>query len=358
MKFIKLFTITGFLLAPTLTFSQNFKISKTSDSYPISKQSIIYALPRTGLTININLIRTTITKGVYAEYAEKYLGLKNVPLKDSTFWTISGIDINPFNEPDPEQYYALTFKTFPANIESLLSKDNFGILLDLSGKWQRPYKTTPDYDNTYNISDPRIIAETQVEHVDTLYKTILSDSTFIRVPVFKKQIIAKTQEDLIKESAHQLIKTRKTRIKMVRGEYDYRPDATTLRVMLEEMQKQEEFYLSLFQGTKTEKKHTVTYTIIPSQDQPTINLCFFNSNEGICDRPGSNNKTLSLQFSKEENKLMSIPLSKTNHSSNVLFYRIPNYTTISLFTNETEFIKARIPIHQFGVIQSMPMRLK
>jgi hypothetical protein len=358
MKFIKLFTITGFLIVPVLAFSQDFKISKTSDSYPISKQSIIYALPRTGFSININLIHTIITKGIYAEYAEKYLGMKDVPFKDTSYWTIAGIDLKPFNEPDPEQIYTLTFKTFPANIESLFSKNNFGIILDLSGKWQQPYKTKLDYDDTNNISDPQIIDETIVEHVDTIYKTILNDSSLIRVPVFKKQIISKTQEDLIKETAHQIIKTRKNRIKMVRGEYDFHPDAATLRIMLDEMQKQEEIYLSLFQGTKTEKKHTVTYTIIPFQDQPTINLCFFNSKNGICDQPGSNNKALSLQFSKEENKLISLLPSNINPISNVLFYRIPNYTTISLYTNGTETIKSRIPVYQFGAIQSMPISTK
>jgi hypothetical protein len=43
---------------------------------------------------------------------------------------------------------------------------------------------------------------------------VVTDSTFTRIPVFKKQIQAKTFEEMAKEAAHELIKTRKRRIKI------------------------------------------------------------------------------------------------------------------------------------------------
>jgi hypothetical protein len=358
MKKTTRLTIIGLFLVYSASFSQDFKISKVADTYPISDQSIIYALPRTGLMIHIDLIKTKITKGIYAEYAQKYLGLENVPMKDSVYWTITGVEIKPFNEPDPEHFYSLTFKTFPANIQSLLSKDNSGIILDPSAKWLQPYQASLPSEEKNEITDLRLIDKIIEERVDTLYKTILNDTSFIRVPVFKKQIIAKTNEDLIRETAHQLIKTRKIRIKLARGEFDFHPDAATLHLMFDEMQKQEEAYLSLFRGTKTEIKNAVSFTIFASNDRSNLDLCYFNAEKGISCQPIKNTDTLSLQFNKEENKLNSLQTTNYKQTSNALYYRIPNYITVSFLLGKTILFKSRIPFYQFGTVQAMSIKAK
>jgi len=335
-------------------FSQNFKISKVNSNYPVSNQSIVYALPRTGITINIEMIKTYVTKGPYAEYAQKYLGISNATMENSEKWTINEITISPYYEPDPEQYYCVNFKTFPENIQTILSKENNGVLLDLSGKWRYSFRDVSDV-NDKIIFDPHFIKETNKEHVDTLYKTILNDTSFVRVPVFKKQILAKTYEDLVKETAHEIIKTRKNRIKYARGEYDYHPDGATLRVMLDEMQKLEDEYLSLFIGKQSKLVVSKTINLIPDKNISESILGYFGENTGWTSMQLKGAESISIQFLKSETP--NLPLLQTDKtlSQNILFYRIPAYFDLLLEINQTEKAKYRVPLYQFGTVEAISL---
>src|SRR5271166_1967795 len=81
-----------------------------------SDQSIIYALPQTTLELSIETTKTIVKKGVYAEYADKYLRIKHVPQEDSQTWAITDTKIETRTEADPSGYYTLLYKTYPDNL--------------------------------------------------------------------------------------------------------------------------------------------------------------------------------------------------------------------------------------------------
>ena len=351
----KIISFSVYLLAiQWAVTAQSFSIEKFSGNNPLINQSIIYALPRTGLNITVELTRVTIKKGIYAEYAQKYLGLTNVPMENSENWKISAIRIVPFNEPDPDQFYSLSFKTFPENLHTLFSMENNGIVFKFSDQWKQNYYL-PTGSDAMQIDDPYYIDETIVEKVDTLYKTIMTDSTFTRIPVFKKQIIAKTAEELVKETAHELIKTRKHRLKLIRGEYDFHPDAKTLQVMIEEMKKQEDYYLALFQGQFQESKFTINYSIYPSKELASQDLGIFSKEKGMVKLGSPGTQSISLQFSKEDHQ--SIPnLIPNKQVQQMLYYRVPAILDVTVFIDQDEQTKVRVPFYQFGSIQVMMMK--
>jgi hypothetical protein len=329
--------------------SQNFKISKTTREIPVDNQSIVYALPRTGITINIEMVRTSISKGPYAEYALKFLGISNAPMENAESWEIHTITISSFNEPDPAHYYSLNFKTFPANIQSLLSKDNNGVLFDLSGKWKQTFVITQETTDKV-VFDPHFVEEIEKEHIDTLYKTILNDTTIVRVPVFKKQILAKTYEDIVKETAHELIKTRKHYLKYVRGEYEHHPDGASLRVMLDEMQKIENEYLELFIGKREIQRVTQSYTLIPDDNLAERNIGYFSKSKGLLKQQDEGALALSVQLIKDETATMPAVLPEKLSDKQILYYRIPAYFKVLVTANQIEKVQYRIPFYQFGTI--------
>jgi hypothetical protein len=334
--------------------TQTFTTSKFSGNNPLTDQSLIYALPRTGLCITLELKKITITKGLYAEYAQKYLGLTNVPMDNSEIWQISEVKIVPFNEPDPDQFYSLSFKTYPENLQMLFSIENNGVIFKYSDQWKQNFIATGT-DKETPIQDPFFIDETIKEKVDTLYKTVLNDSVLVRIPVFKKQIITKTFEDLAKETAQELIKTRKRRLKMVRGEYDYHPDAQTMKLMIGEMKKQEEYYLALFQGEKKEMIYSMTYTVYPTKELSSHELGTFSKERGMTKLRIPGAQSLNLQFLKENSQ--SIPnLIPDKQVQNMLYLRVPAIINVTLFIDQDEKAQVRVPFYQFGSIQGMVMK--
>jgi hypothetical protein len=341
-----------------LAYSQNFEVTKFSNTSPLSKQSIIYALPRTGLKLNLAITKTIIKKGIYADYAQKYLGFDNVPKSDSVFWEITGIELIPFSEPDPEHFFALTFKTYPSNLQTLFTLDKNGILLNPSNNWLQTHSKSISDLTVSTITDPLYTEEVTQEKTDTFYKTILSDTSFIKVPVFKKQIVAKSKEDLIKETAHQLIKTRKIKLKFARGEYEYHPDAATLSIMLKEMAKQEEAYMELFIGSQTKHKQNISFTILPTKDFSQINLCSFNPQNGVSNDFSDEQKIIKILFNNIDTITPVQMVNSKTDAPNTVYYRIPKYYNISIQLNNSEIFKSRIAIYQSGSIIPLSLIIK
>jgi hypothetical protein len=295
------------------------------------------------------MVRTSISKGPYAEYAQKFLGISNAPMENSESWEIRTITISSFNEPDPAHYYSLNFKTFPANIQSLLSKENNGVLFDLSGAWKQSFVIAPENTDKV-IFDPHFIKEIEKEHIDTLYKTILNDTTIVRIPVFKKQILAKTYEELVKETAHELIKTRKHRLKYIRGEYEHHPDGASLRIMLDEMQKIENEYLELFIGKQEAQTVTQSYTLIPENNLAEHNVGYFSKSKGLLNQQEQGAQALSVQLIKDETATLPTVLPEKLSDKQILYYRIPAYYKVLVTANQIEKVQYRIPFYQFGII--------
>lgn len=348
----KLVILALFVAVSSIAFAQSFSISKFTGTQP-SNQSVIYALPQTALNVTIELTKTTLKRGMYAEYAEKYLGIKNAPFGDDEKWTIDDIKLVPVNEPDPDHYYSLTFKTVPENLQSLFSMNQRGILLELSSDWKRNYLAAST-DKRTDIYDPYIIDELVKEKVDTLYKTVVTDSAVTRIPVFKKQIQAKTFEEMAKEAAHELIKTRKRHIKLVRGEYEQQPDGAALKIMLEEMTKLEEFYLSLFLGDRKQEKLTHTFVVYPSNDLAPKKLGSFSVKNGMDTESSSSANIISVQFSRDNEPIA--PGVTPDRGQNVLYFRTPAMLKVSLFIDQTERVQTKVPFYQFGSIQSIALK--
>jgi hypothetical protein len=323
--------------------AQNFKTSAQNNNFTASENSIIYALPRTYLKISVEVTKTTTIKGPYAEYAQKYLGIFDVPLENSTSYKISSIDLQPVNEPDPNCYYAITFKNFPENLRTLLT-NNCGLIL-----YQQPVENKSDIYNEkeFYIFDSRYIDETLKEKTDTLYKTIIKDSSIIKIPVFKKQIQAKSDEDLIKETAHELIKIRKRRLKLARGEYEFHPDGETLKVMFAELQKQEDEYLTLFQGIKHVEKQIYNFLILPDQNLSETKVASFDNIKGINNAEVEN--FITLKFNPETDIKTNTSNTGKQDFSNTIFYRTPVFFKIDILYNNEIVTKFRVPLYQFGL---------
>lgn len=331
--------------------AQSFETSKLNGN-PVSNQSFIYALPQTSIAVNIEIIKTTVKKGPYAEYAEKYLKLTDVPQKDTHFFSLAGIKIEPQAEADPAQYYAITSKTFPENLEHLFSISKNGIIIDFSNTWKEVTLSNLHDNASSTITDPLVLERVFNEKVDTTYNTVMKDSIMQRIPVFKKQKEAKSEEEIIEETANQLIKTRRHKIKILRGEYDFHPDGAALRVMVDELNKYEESLLALFAGTRTVEKQHYIYTFVPQMDALNKDLCYFSPQKGLLNEKSSGTSVISIQVTKGMDVNKGIMPEK---GKNTLYLRIPLMSEVTVKVDDKYTLTSKAPIYQFGTITTMPL---
>jgi hypothetical protein len=328
---------------------------EVSTGIKISDKTIVYALPLTTIKISIEVTKTITKKGIYAEFAEKFLHIKNVPLMDSQAWTVTNTKMETLTEADPLNYYTITYKTYPSNIDKLLSISDKGVILDFSKSYTNSLNQTIFSDKTDSISDPGILSAIITVKTDTFYKTILSDSSYRRIPVIKKQILTKTIEDEANEAAKLILKIRKSRIKLLRGKLTYPPDGESLKLDIEELDKLENTYLDMFTGIKFQEKRNFTYYVTPKKEQLNTDLCYFSSEKGIEPLPLPGNRLLTLQILKVNDlpPAISLPPAKT---SNILYIRIPATVNAILKISDKSIASERLSVYQFGMIQGFPLK--
>ena len=327
-------------------------ISPYSASQPAGQSALVYGLPQTRLYFEVELVKTVIRKGPYAEYASRTLGLQNVPLRDSESWQIRSIRISDTQEVDSKQLYAVSFTDYPQNMDKLLRFTKEGLLLDLTvghvlDNNQSNGKSGDDF-QFVNMA----VSNTTVEKVDTLYKPVETDTAFIHIPVLQRRVMSKTTEELAREAAEQIFDIRKMRLDVLRGDVDHPSDGAAFRLILQTIDTQEKQLLSLFIGAKIESRQTVTYSALPERQATNAELFYFSERAGIVSRNTAGAKPVWYETGK-----VTVPASVTpnRQANNIIYYRIPQVVEITAGVDKSTLVSKQLMVCQFGNIVSFPL---
>lgn len=334
---------------------QQIGVTKSSQDAG-SPQTLIYSLPKTRVDIDIEVTKTTIEAGPYSAYASKYLTITNAPDTDLEDFEITNVKITPVNEPDPDQFYALTFKTYPSNLEKLFSMTQQGLMLDLQNSWNALSRNFPSQNALSAIPFERSIYEPNITvNVDTLYKTILTDASFVKVPIYKKSVEIKNEEDKAKDMSDLILKLRKRRLKLMLGDYDYHPDGTAIKVIVDELAKQEQELMTLFIGKKTTQVTHYYYTQIPAGQQ-SKELTWFSSEKGILAGQQTGASAISISFNMKE-AVASEPVARSaDKTINSIIFRSPVIAQVNIKMGTVVLAEGRIPVYQAGKIMTLPVK--
>jgi len=330
-------------------------VSKNSN---LPNNSYVYALPQTCLLLKVETIRNTYIKGPYASYAEKYLGLKDIAQLDHISWKLGQINIETFNEADTSRYYSLKVKgTMPSGTIKQLSDD--GLIINPYGSVPVKYNQTLKNDTlpTSTVFTSLSIQNFYAERKDTLYKIVMRDSMYVKLPVLKNSIVDKSTEEKAREAADLIMKIRTRRMDMVLDEDEKLPDAESMKVALDVMNKKEKEYLSLFTG-KNFTQHFVNNIIyVPSASKGISNteLFGFSSDEGIIQIQDAESPVI-LRISNTGKTEPLNNLSGLNKKTfHQLLVRIPEVALAELIYEGDVISSSRILISQYGAIVPLPL---
>lgn len=323
---------------------------------------LLYALPLTTLKVEIEYSRTVQKEGPYRAYADKFLGIKDVMTKDSTFWQITGVDIEPVTEVDPDHYYVVKAYDMVPDVEKLTEYLDENLLLtSYPGISENLLFVHTDkkgfYENKIMFTDLSV-KRNQKETLDTLYKARFRDTSFVRIPVYKRELGMKTVEEKAKEAANFVIKIRKRRFKLLAGQYDVFPEGHALDISVRELNALEKEYLSMFMGKEETYTYRKTFYFTPTlyENDKEVILCRFSNSRGIVGIDDKQGDPLTIKL-KSLNKSGSLTdrYEDMEDTSNMIKYRIPDIALLEIKNSNKNLAEGRYKIYQFGDIILMPV---
>ena len=335
-----------------------------------NKNGFYYNLPQTALKVDVIVRHTSLFKGPYTDYAEKYLAVSNIIKQDGDKYEIADVHVSSISRPDPLNYYFVR-KTCSmkknSHLAAYLSDDNSIIGFNIR---------TPDenIEKESKVIGQNIIKRSSVsrlvfsdnlgEKVDTIIEKYKTDTISIERKIYKKVAAEKTSEIKAKEAADYLLKIKDNRFNILTGSSEVNYSEGTIKYMKEQLDREEQKYLSLFTGDSSSSIIKYSFVYIPQNNAISEENALFNfsSKEGIVKTPDSNTETVAITV---ENKHIAKLPSKfqlkldSNHSKKYgFFYRIPDYGKVTVRKGKTMLAENEMLISQFGFISHLPLNLR
>ncbi|MFC2151170.1 DUF4831 family protein [Bacteroidota bacterium] len=339
------------------------RITKLENSKVMPQSGIIYTLPRTNLKFTIEASKTDIIPGPYFEYAEKYMGLENVPEERTSVWKIKNINISTYTDIDPEQYYILE-PSGKINIDFNKLIQNGNILpinKSIEYNFSNEFYGINDSKNEIVFTDLSVTKYIGEEKV-TYYKRVQRDSLFAKVPVTKTQSVYKSFEDKAEEAANFIFMIREKRFELLTGMADFFPEGQSLEVAISELNRLEDDYLELFIGKQVTSNYSATFEFVPTEKelaQPYI-LFRFSEEKGVLSPNDLRGRPIIIELEKKDQTknlsfLMADQINREGvNYKNKLYYRIPDLVQVKIFDGNTLLATRKVNVEQYGTVVLFP----
>lgn len=343
------------------------KVSHVTDGTNLNdKQGVFYALPRTLIQVDVQLMRTEYIAGPYAEYASRYLDLKDVNTSDYNEYEIVDIKLSTVGVPDPEQIYfaEITEKAEKEGKSVLMSLSESGVAMDLIGNV--PDKALEDltgfslkgYTGTENLF--KYYAETNLyEKLDTIIKKVVVDTVTIEKKYLERSWVEKSDEDKALEAANRISSIREARYNLLTGYQEIAYEADALAYMDKQLAQMEKEFLSLFTGLTFQRVLNYSIIVNPNREDAggVLPVFVFSERSGIkaIDAAGGEKVNISIEAMGDFGTLRSI-VSQRNSSASEhgFYYRIPVVAKIKLTVSNDINAEGIFTIGQFGTVSYLP----
>lgn len=361
------------LFSSRSAYAQINVVHINNNTFPATNEGIFYSLPRTVINVTVKIDRIENYKGPYADYAQRFLGLKNVVQENTIEYKISDINISTSFEPDPDQYYFVELgeKISKGEQAGLLRLSDAGIIL---GTIPVPDDTSSQVHHLVNTEEPPLEMEKDAfgelfrnytdisvfEKVDTIRKKVNIDTITLERQYLKKTMVEKSPEQKAKEAADFLSKIKDNRFNLITGFQEVNYNKETLEFMDTQLKNLEREYLKLFTGVKIHRQMTFSYKYIPTPNQinTEIPIFKFNKSKGVQDLDAAGGgKVITIRVQRVGNtNSVSAYLQKAGKTakSNGFYYRIPEYARVTVKVDENTQEEQQCLIDQLGLVTNLP----
>jgi hypothetical protein len=298
-----------------------------------NEAAVVYYMPKNEVLLTLNYSVVEHTPGIFYQYAERYLGTKNVIKENKTSYILNSISSELVSTADTDRAYKIV--ATPGINEQLISLTQDGRLLG------------------YNI-DLEVTEEDDEENSSLSYLTD-QESRYDLMPLLEEQFIASSVAKMAEGAAKQIYRIRETRLNLLAGEVEHVPaDGTAMKLVLEELDKREKALAELFIGKESIEHKSQELIYIPKDEAGEEIICRFSMHSGIVavDDLSGEPVYLLTQATKQELGYM-VEINGKTPTLSQLHYNIPGEGTFTITYKGKELLNKRYPIAQWGV--SVPL---
>jgi hypothetical protein len=333
---MKRILLTGFLLTTSLlAFSQ--LLTEPLKTAKDTANGLIYVLPKTVIKIEVDTRCTEEIPGIYFQYAERFLGLKDFLQTESVHHEIIGFRMKTSEVPDTSQAYLISTGKKGKGLRLEFTPEGF--LKSINGANANlaaapvPAVKSPE----------KACLKTEPKAWETNEASVLT----------KEMQQASSTAKMAELAAAQLFAIRDARFNLLTQDLDKTPsDGRSYEIVLSELNRMENAYLDLFRGKQKESTHTYTYTIVPEKDTTDI-LLRFSILKGVLDRNNLGGNPIFLELKKMPLIADSLHIDRSTAPKGI-YFRSPAKAVLRITDGKDELFSREITVNQFGRVLTLP----
>jgi hypothetical protein len=314
--------------------------------------TVVYALPNTAINFYVEAEKETFIAGPYAQFAQKYLG-ESARSENAVSYTLKKIDVTPYIEADASSRQVVTIpERGSANFLKFCAQGLVVMSDSYTGKgesWRFPSIADNDQFAGKGVGGNLTSATT------TLYKTVKGEGGFQKVAVQQSQVVEKSLEKKAAEAAQSIFDLRRSRVQIITGDTDATFSGEALSAAVEEINRLEQEYLSLFYGISETSIQSMNFDVVPGSD-PSKNMYVafrISDTQGLL--PAGNMAGRPIVLELDIDKAGSLNTDVSGGRGKVIYYRVPAIATARVLDGQTMLMQTRIPVYQLGQTLSFPI---
>ena len=308
---------------------------------PSPAQDVSYALPVTTLSINVEVSQESFFAGPYAAYAHQMLSM-DVEEEDRVTCSLTHVEIVPRVEADPSAWYSCD----PENAALLaLSAQGLVAFRDKEEASQLQWRFLPGLKADFSrrgLTEP----EKQVTRIE--YKPVVTDTAIINIPIEHKILVEKTLEDKATDAADMILAVRKDRLNIATGNTDATYSGEALGAAIQELDRIEQEYLSLFRGYSVKRTLKVSFDVTPSPSARVQRYLVFRLTDDGPVSGGVKGVPYYLELEPEEAEIPDDNSDRKKTKTTAVRYRIPQVCKVRLTEDGHTLLETRLPFYQLG----------
>ena len=318
------------ILASAQLLTEPFKTAKDT------MNGIVYTLPKTIVEVEVLTKSTEVTPGIYFQYAERFLGIKDFIQTPNIEQEITGYTIKTSVVPDLSQVYLISAGKKSKDVRITLTAE--GYLQSING-------------NTPSVAKSFGKQLTQVTNSKAANKS--EWSTKESSVVTKEMQQSSSTVKMAELAANQLFAIREARFNLLTQETEHTPsDGRSYEIVLSELNRMEEQYLELFQGKKEVRTSSTRFICIPDKETSEI-LFRFSSKIGILDKDNLGGEPIYIAY-KKLSAATDLLRSDKSMKAKGLYYRVPSQARIELSDGQKILFSDVYTLNQFGKVLTLP----
>ena len=294
-----------------------------------NEYGLVYSLPVTHLNIEVEAVKTIKKAGPYYKYAKKYLGVSDVISTDSQTWDIKEVSVTPIGVPDKQNEYLMQLK---GGSTPFLLLDSEGLPLAINAE-----------------VDEAVVKRKRNQYAD---KSVLEGNDYSNV--FSEDMVA--SESTMKRAeaaAAKIFELRESRNDLVSGNADQMPpDGSSLKLMLDELNRQEAVLTAMFAGTVQTETKVFRFDYVPTDDVKNEIVFRVSDFNGIVDKNDLSGEPVYLSLNVTERG--ELPVNDKGEAKKMpksaVVYNIPGKADVRLAYKGKTITSESVQVAQFGVV--------